>query len=60
MKRLALILFASLMLSGCLATVSTVGMSLAGAALAGCDTARSQPGANMAAVNKACGSVFGR
>ncbi len=59
LTKLVIVICAAFAVSGCLATVATVGASLATGIAAGCDNAAGTGSANRSKVNDVCGSLFG-
>lgn len=60
LAKLVIVVCAAFAVSGCLATVSTVGASLAAGIIAGCDNAAAAASANRSTVSDVCGSLFGK
>ncbi len=60
LAKLVIVVCAAFAVSGCLATVATVGASLATGIAAGCDNAAGTGNANRSTVNDVCGSLFGK
>lgn len=60
LAKLVIVVCAAFTVSGCLATVATVGASLATGIVAGCDNAATTVSANRSTVSGVCGSLFGK
>lgn len=58
LRNITLIVALSVALSGCLATVATIGASLATGLAAGCHDAQGKRSTNVEALKSICGSAF--